>query len=146
MYVSSLHQFPDAKQCPTLKDLLNPKEEKEVSDSMYNYPGGNTDIIAELEVKQGEVAQADNSRCSDDKSDDNRLRGPVVTTQLGIALCRDVESLCLQNADADGVNINLLQSQLQKLHSRLHWVEFESHTQVTLDHFFIPSTSNTSIA
>jgi hypothetical protein len=131
---------------PTLEDLLNPEEEKEVGDSMYRYPGGDADIIAE--VKRGEAAQAgdpDNSGCSDDESDDDRLGGPAVTTQQGITLCRDVESLCLQNADADGVDINLLQSQLRKLRSHLHRVEFESHTQVTLDRFFIP-TSSTSTA
>ncbi|KAF9220328.1 hypothetical protein BS17DRAFT_769405 [Gyrodon lividus] len=94
--------------CPTLKDLLNPSEEKE---RKRDTSGDEGDESKELEI----------------------------TPQQGMGLCLSVERLCLQYSDVNGLAIHPLQSQLQKLHSHLQKVDFESHTQVTLDHFFIPT-------
>ena len=51
---------------PTLDDLLNPVQEKEVGDSPFRFPGGDVDILAEVRrVSDDTVVNIE----SDDKSD-----------------------------------------------------------------------------
>jgi hypothetical protein len=50
---------------PTLEDLVDPIEEREVGDSPYTFEGGDAEIVAEvlheMAVAQGEVIELDDS-------------------------------------------------------------------------------------
>jgi len=79
-------------------------------------PGGDADIIAE--VKQGSFAMQVDTEGKDEDSESGDEVGshdnerPTLTPQQGIELCRGMETLCLQHADIDGLNITTLQIQL----------------------------------
>ena len=116
---------------PTLEDLLNPIEEKEVGDSPYRFPGGDDEIIAEvLWITNGEP-DAEDDVDSDDKKEES---GPSV--REGLVLCEELDRLCLKHPDAEGVSILVLQQQLRKLRRHLRQLEADSQKQSTLDAFW----------
>ena len=125
---------------PTLEDLLNPVEEKEVGHSPYRYPGGDNEIIEEVrkhkDTPADQVSNA-NGRASGDSDDEDGVV-PEFTAQQGLDLCAQMEQLCLQHASEvdSGIDINSLQRQVWKLHGHLRKLDTASQKQVTLDRFF----------
>ncbi|KIK95389.1 hypothetical protein PAXRUDRAFT_140745, partial [Paxillus rubicundulus Ve08.2h10] len=123
---------------PTLEDLLNPTAKKEVSNSLDHYPGGDIDIIKEVKemfkvTKSGSDDPADGELSSADNNNDT---APVPTPCQGMDLCEQLEGLCLHHTEADSLDINSFQCQLQKLCAHLRKVHLNSQTQMMLDNFF----------
>ena len=85
---------------PTLEDLVNPVEEREIGDSLYRFDGGDAKIVAEvwheMAVVQGDIIELDDSDDdSDDDMEDVPSRGEVAK------LCALLEKACLKYGDAD---------------------------------------------
>lgn len=118
-------------ECPTLDDLLNSVEEREVGDSPYKFPGGDKDIVARVrEELAANECRMDNED-AEDSDEETELNLP--SAKEGISLCEQLEKLCIAHSDAHGVSALLLQTQLRRLRRHLHALDLASHKQVTLD-------------
>ncbi|KIK79182.1 hypothetical protein PAXRUDRAFT_16465 [Paxillus rubicundulus Ve08.2h10] len=103
---------------PTLEDLLNPSAEQEIGDSPFCYPHGDADIIKEVKQRlngaENGLGPDDGSESSDEEGDDKSDAGaePTLTPSQGMDLCQQLEALCLQYADIDGLEASRLQHHL----------------------------------
>ena len=59
-----------------------------------------------------------------------------LSAKEGQRLCEQLEKLCLQYSDAEGVSALALQQQLHKLCAHLHQLELALQIQITLDKFW----------
>ncbi|KIK90526.1 hypothetical protein PAXRUDRAFT_151739, partial [Paxillus rubicundulus Ve08.2h10] len=132
---------------PTLEDLLNPSAEQEVSNSSFCYLHADVDIIKE--VKQMFYGTAENgfetdngSENTEDKGGDKDNMDLILTPRQGMDLCQQLEGLCLQYTDVDGLDASSLQCHLQKLCAHLRKDDLDSQIQTTLNHFFCLHTTN----
>ena len=117
---------------PTLEDLLNPVEEREIGESKFRFPGGDAEIIAKvIRESRGDV-EAENEGEESDGEQDN------VAPSLGEAmeLCECLEKVCVIHSEAHGVSALLLQQQLRKLRAHLRAVQAKSVRQTSLSSFF----------
>ncbi|KIK76213.1 hypothetical protein PAXRUDRAFT_170629 [Paxillus rubicundulus Ve08.2h10] len=73
---------------PTLEELLNPIEEKEIGDLPYRYPGGDTDIIEEIK-KKSKVTKNRSDGDSESSTDKDGME-PMFTPQQGMDLCQQL--------------------------------------------------------
>jgi len=84
----------------TLEEMLNPVEEREVSDSPYRFEGGDAEIIAqvqkELERERGEIIEVDSS-----ESEEDELEEKGATISKVMKMCKDLECLSLHYGSAD---------------------------------------------
>lgn len=122
-------------ECPTIDELLNLAEEKEIGESPYAFPGGDSEIVAK--VREGMSATANPHETNDrneDSDEDPELELPSPREAIG--LCEQLEKLCIAHSDAHGVSALLLQTQLRRLRRHLRALDMASHTQVTLDKFW----------
>jgi len=142
--VNSLQQRKRIRgTAPSLEDLLNPIEETEIGHSDYRFPGGDDEIIAEARRTTTETQDE-----MDDEAQEEEEEGgdELLSAKEGQRLCEQLEKLCLQYSDAEGVSALALQQQLRKLRAHLRRLELASQTQVTLDKFWnAPLNSTTSI-
>jgi hypothetical protein len=72
----------------------------------------------------------------DDKAHEEDGGDEGLLAKEGQKLCEQLEKLCLQYSDAEGVSMLALQQQLCKLRAHLHQLELASQIQVTLDKFW----------
>ena len=117
--------------------MLNPIEEREVSDSEYRFEGGEDEIVDqvnhEMALKRGEIKEIE----SDDEEEDEQEE------DIGIgelrSLCEKVECLSLKYGGSETC-LYLFQSlrqfwiQLRRVGGRRRWTcgsAAESHTRVT---------------
>src|SRR5882724_9776130 len=99
---------------PTLEDLLNPVEEKEIGDSAFSFPGRDVDIVAAV---MRETTGGDKAAREDRESDDENEPDVIgLSFGEGGELCQQLEKACVLYSDADGVKVLELQAQLWKLH------------------------------
>jgi hypothetical protein len=118
----------------TLEELLNPIEEKDVGWSEYQFLNGDQNIVAEARRQIGMQEERDNSEeSSGDEADGEDAK--AVSPQEGMALCEQLEQLCVTYPDVKEVDILQLQRQLRKLCGHLNHLDFHSKQQTTLDQF-----------
>jgi hypothetical protein len=127
---------------PTLKELLNPIQEHEVSDSPYRFPGRDDEILAEA-VKEAQLGQVPVVEMDEDSSDES---SPEVDFSFreGAELCERLKKACVVHSDTEGVSVLKLQKQLQKLRSHFHHLDFSSLRQSTLDNFITNASEGSS--
>ena len=122
---------------PTLEDLVDPVEEREVGDSPYRFEGGDDEIMAEVRremaIAQGDIIEVDDSDLdSEEDMEDVPSRGEV------IKLCEVLEKVCLRYGDAD---FSLeLPRQLRKYRTKLRRDNLLNSTQTSIDNFFTQNT------
>ncbi|KIK81066.1 hypothetical protein PAXRUDRAFT_156963 [Paxillus rubicundulus Ve08.2h10] len=140
--VDSLH----SQKCihgtrPTLEDLLNPSAGQEIGDSPFRYPHGDVDIIKEVKQRlngtENGLGSDNGSESSDEEGDDNAGAEPMLMPSQGMDLCQQLEALCLQYTDIDGLEASCLQHHLQKFRVHLRKDDLDCQTQTTLDCFFV---------
>jgi hypothetical protein len=118
---------------PTLEDLVDPVEEREIGDSPYRFEGGDAEIVAvvqhEMAVARGDVIELEDSEDdAEDDVEDVPTRGEV------IKLCEVLEKACLSYGDAD---FSLeLPHQLRKYRAKLQRDALLDSTQTSLDSYF----------
>ena len=111
---------------PTLEDLVDPIEEREVGDSPYRFEGGDAEIVAEvlheMAVARGEVIELD------DEDKDFLPRSEVIN------LCALLEKACIRYGDND---ISLeLQHHLRRYRGQVQHEHLLNCTQSSLDSYF----------
>ena len=121
--------------CPTLEDLLNPVEEREIGESDFLFPGGDGEIIAKVirELQPGGDVEAEEI---EGEESDGEQEDAAPSLGEGMELCERLEKLCVIHSEARGVSTLLLQQQLRKLRAHLHVVQVNSARQTSLDSFF----------
>jgi hypothetical protein len=79
---------------PSLEDLLDPIEEKEVEDSPYRFEGGDAEIVAEVHhqmaVEHGEIIEVDS------EDEDGGEEEEEVSIGEMIRHCQQLEGLCIK--------------------------------------------------
>ena len=109
---------------PTLEDLLNPVEEREIGESEFCFPGGDGEIIAKVirEFQPGGDVEAEN----EGEESDGEQEDAAPSLGEGMELCERLEKLCVIHSEARGVATLLLQQQLRKLRAHLRIVQANS--------------------
>ncbi|KIO05783.1 hypothetical protein M404DRAFT_25076 [Pisolithus tinctorius Marx 270] len=83
---------------PTIDEVLDPKEEREIGESQYAFEGRDTEIVVavqhELAIKWGEVVELE----SDDKDQQTPLKLDYADL---INMCKTIKSACMQASDAN---------------------------------------------
>jgi hypothetical protein len=97
---------------PTLEDLLNPAAEREVGFSPFQYPSGDAEIVEEVKRNMENNMEGPPGQGSDDDDDSEPEPEPQMPPQQALALCAQLNTLCLQHADANRLNLSLMQRQL----------------------------------
>lgn len=120
---------------PTLEDLVNPVEEREVGDSPYRFEGGDADIVAEVRreiaIQKGDIIELD----ADDDSDDDV--GDVVSRGEVLKLCEMLEKSCLRYGN-DSTEFSIdLPRQLRRYRAKLRQDDLRNSTQSLLENYFI---------
>ena len=109
-------------------ELLNPIEEREVGDSVTMFPGGDEDIVAqvnyEMAVKRGEVVEIE-----DDDEDEEDT--PNFTLTEMIKICETMEELTLAYGNPE-LRLGLSQG-LRKFRVDLQKMQNATASQATLD-------------
>jgi hypothetical protein len=82
---------------PTLDELLNPIKEQEIGDSLYRFPGGDADILAEATRLPADQSVEDESDESDREMVDE------LSYREGAELCEKLERSCVIHSDVVGV-------------------------------------------
>ncbi|KIN96796.1 hypothetical protein M404DRAFT_162309, partial [Pisolithus tinctorius Marx 270] len=84
---------------PTVNEILNPKEEREVGKPQYAFEGGDAEIVAvvenELAIKWGEIVEIE----SDD--DEDQQMPPIPSYTDLISMCQTLETACMVVSDAN---------------------------------------------
>ncbi|KAG6887314.1 hypothetical protein C0995_016220 [Termitomyces sp. Mi166 len=113
------------EQAPSLKDLLNPVEETEDSDSAYRFEGGDAEIIATV---QQEMAEQREEVLEIEESDDEEKADPYSDCSIAelIALTEKLKWQSLKYADAD-FPLELPQ-QLQRFQAQLKHKQIHTRT------------------
>ncbi|KAG8214511.1 hypothetical protein J3R82DRAFT_9568 [Butyriboletus roseoflavus] len=127
---------------PTLDDLLNPAVEMEVGDSPFWYPGGDNDIITEVKRNMKNNLESQPKLDGDDEDDSEPEPESQMPPQQALTLCAQFNTLCLQYADADHLDLSTMQHQLQCISAHLRMESFKTCGQVTLNHYIIHSASD----
>jgi hypothetical protein len=118
---------------PSLKDLLNPVQEREIGDSQFRFPGGDSEILAQAVHE----ARGEDPSVADDESDEESEMGEDgLSYQEGMELCEKLEKACVIRSNVDGVAVLDLQRQLRKMRIHFRWLETDSRKQSTLDTFW----------
>jgi hypothetical protein len=122
---------------PTIEDLLDPVEEREIVDSGYRFEGGDVEIVAEVKqemaVKSGEIIELDDS--DSDPGDDEDV---LPSRREVIKLCETLKRVCLTYS---GENFSLdLPRHLRKFRAELLHKEFQNNTQTSLVDYFSVET------
>ena len=123
-------------ELPSVDDLLNPIEERQVEDSPHAFPGGDNDIVKQVEyeskVQSREIIEVD-----DDDDDDDEDLDPNVTRRDTIELVAQLERLTIKfgdgNKNADTLHLN---HDLRKFRAFLHKEEFRHGKQTHIDSYF----------
>jgi len=118
---------------PTLEDLLNPIQEREIGDSPYRFPAGDDDIVAEV-LKETEGSQQEVEEIVSD--DDGGPEEVGISSQEVAELCERLEKVCVIHSDAHGVDVLRLQGQLRKLRGHFRRLDTASRKQSRLDAFW----------
>jgi hypothetical protein len=117
---------------PTLEELLNLIEEREIGDSPYRFEGRDAEIVAQVTWEQaiecGELIEIDDSE-SKDKGPDLEMSNREV-----MKLCEQLEQMCLKYAYHK--ENRELSAQLHRFRGRLRQEEMWAQKQVSLDHFW----------
>ncbi|KAG8215398.1 hypothetical protein J3R82DRAFT_9000 [Butyriboletus roseoflavus] len=94
--------------CPTLDDLLNPAAEMEVGDSPFRYPGGDDEIIAEVKRNMKNNLEGQPELDGDNEDDSEPKPESQMPPQQALTLCAQFNTLCLQYADTDCLDISAM--------------------------------------
>ncbi|KIK12782.1 hypothetical protein PISMIDRAFT_18478 [Pisolithus microcarpus 441] len=85
----------------TLEEMLNPVEEKEIGKSMYQFEGGEDDIVEQVNhgiaIKEGEIAEVE----SDDGAGDEADTGAEMGLGDKIHLCKQMEKVCITHGTGE---------------------------------------------
>lgn len=112
----------------TLKEMLNPIEEKTIGFSTFQFEGGDEEIVErvkyDIAVEKGEIIEIES-----DESDEEEEQG---LTAFEISkMCQEMESLCLRHAPPD-LSLDLAQHLRQfRIHLRREMTK--NAKQTTLD-------------
>jgi hypothetical protein len=134
--VAELHQWRQiVGTAPTLKDLLNLIQEREIGDLPYQFPGGDADIVAEVLKETNRSQQEAEEAVSDEEGEPEEAR--MLIWEVA-ELCERLEKVCVVHSDAHGVDILQLQGQLQKLCGHVRRLDTASLKQSSLNSFWGP--------
>jgi hypothetical protein len=118
---------------PTLEDLVNPIEEREVGDSPYRFEGGDAEIVAEVRhemaVARGEIIELDDEDDDEDDDDNDFLPRREV-----MELCALLEKTCIRYGDLD-TSLEL-PCHLRRYRAQLQRNDLLNCTQSSLDSYF----------
>jgi len=121
----------------TINEIVDPLEERENSldDSPYAFPGGDDDIIKQVDyenkVARGEVMEVDDDSDDDDSED----LDPDVTLHETLELAAKLERLSVKFGCKQGNALDLNQ-ELRKFRAHLKREELKNSKQITIDTFF----------
>ncbi|KAI6039127.1 hypothetical protein EDC04DRAFT_2687089 [Pisolithus marmoratus] len=105
--------------------MLNPVEEKEIGESVYQFKGGDDEIVEqvnhEMAMKQGEVVEVE----SDEEAGDDADSGAEMGLGEMIHLCEQMEKVCIVHGTGE-TSLDLSQC-LQQFR-----IELQHQEQVTL--------------
>lgn len=115
----------------SLEEMLNPIEETIVGTEDFAYPGGDVEIIAEVQEEMA-PSQAD----LDDEEPEEAVKDDSIPLSEADKICIMMEKLTLQLSMAEGLDPILLQEQLRHLRRHIHRTMAVNKAQTTLDSFF----------
>jgi len=123
---------------PTLEELLNLIEEvvANQSDPSNSFPGGDANIIEEVQRHATDSIEAESIEVDSDGDMEDVDEGPAISAHKAMTLCESMDKVCLQFPNVDSVSTLELQQQLQLMHGHLHRLDFTSRKQVTLETYF----------
>ena len=80
--------------------MLNPVEEREISESKFHFPGGNTEVITKViqEFQLGKDVEAENKGEESDREQEDT----APSLGEGMELCEHLEKLCVIHSEAGG--------------------------------------------
>ncbi|KAI0682728.1 hypothetical protein BC835DRAFT_1311403 [Cytidiella melzeri] len=115
----------------TLEEMLNPIEELQIGKEEFSFPGGDADIITEVQntLNPPEAIEVDDS--DDDETEDDKI-----SVSAAIDVCKMMERLCIEHVGADGFDPLVLQGQVRRFRGHLHREITSRQKQTTLDAFF----------
>ncbi|KAG1764954.1 hypothetical protein EDD22DRAFT_951411 [Suillus occidentalis] len=120
---------------PTVKELLDPVEEREVGGHDYKFPGGDKDIVEEVQrqmaIERGDIIEVDSD--SEEHEEDEKTTPEYTFTEV-IALSQQLEEACLQFGEL-GASFDLLKW-LQAFRACVRREEIRGAKQRTIDSFF----------
>ncbi|KAL7282003.1 hypothetical protein ACG7TL_003470 [Trametes sanguinea] len=111
---------------PSLEDLLNPVEEVEIGGASCMFPGGDEEIIAAVRASVSQKEDKD----SDEDSDEEPIT--EISAREGVAICQQMERLCMQWFGKVEQDLSQLQGQVRRLRGALQREEEKSKRQATL--------------
>jgi hypothetical protein len=120
---------------PTLENILNLVEELEIGDSLYQFEGGDADIIAEVLHEQA-VAQGDIMEiASDSEGEEENGKGlRLLSNTVMMELCQQLEASCLE---VDAECALDLSRNLCCFRAHLRQSKMKNAKQVTLDSLWV---------
>jgi hypothetical protein len=89
---------------PMLKDLLNPVEEWKVSESPYDFPGGDEEIMQQAVQDVNRAKMIEGSDSKDEGNNDGDEMVDLLYHE-GAELCEWLEKACVIHCNADGVSV-----------------------------------------
>ncbi|KAG1731309.1 hypothetical protein EDD22DRAFT_852902 [Suillus occidentalis] len=120
---------------PTVEELLDPVEEREVGGHDYEFPGGDKDIVEEVQrqmaIERGDIIEVDSD--SEEHEEDEKTTLEYTFTEV-IALSQQLEEACLQFGEL-GASFDLLK-RLRAFRACVRREEIRGAKQRTIDSFF----------
>ena len=124
-------------ELPSIDDLLDPIEERQIEDLPHAFPGGDDNIVKEVQyenkVRCGEIIEVDD----DDNNNDNEDPDPNFTRRDTIELVARLERLTIKFGDGNKNTERLdLNHHLRKFRAFLYKEEFRHAKQSYIDTYF----------
>ncbi|KIJ48339.1 hypothetical protein M422DRAFT_247666 [Sphaerobolus stellatus SS14] len=115
--------------------MLNPAEERVISDACYLFEGGDSEIIAqvkhEMAVQRGEIIEIDSDGSEEEEEEENNGVESIMDV---ISMCESMECLCLRHGKPE-TSLELSRA-LQQFRIHLRQTEMAQLRQKTLYDFF----------
>lgn len=122
-------------ELPTIEELLDPVEEREVGDHDYEFPGGDNEIVEEarrqMAIERGDIMEVDSD--SEDGNEDENATPEYTFTQV-FTLCQQLEDACLQFGELE-LSFDL-SKRLRAFQACVHREEIHGAKQTTIDSYF----------
>ncbi|KAG2366196.1 hypothetical protein BDR07DRAFT_1458750 [Suillus spraguei] len=120
---------------PTIEELLDPVEEREVGDHDYEFPGGDNKIVEEVRrqmaIEKGDIMEVDSD--SEDGDEDGNATLEYTFTQV-FTLCQQLEDACLQFGE---LKLSFdLSKRLRAFRACVRREEIRGAKQITIDSYF----------
>jgi hypothetical protein len=120
---------------PTIEELFDPVEEREVGDHDYKFPGGDKEIVEEVRrqmaIERGDIMEVDSDSEAGDE-DENVM--PEYTFTQVFTLCQQLEDACLQFGDLE-LSFDL-SKRLRAFRAGVRREEIRGAKQTTIDLYF----------